>query len=202
MYQPKRFQKEKDDYQLKFIKNHPFATLIVKENEFLATHIPILIEEKTDKKILYGHIANHNKMKEVLKDGTEVLLIFQGAHGYISSSWYTNKDISTWDYSAVHVKATIKIQIPEELETSLRKLIKKFEQPMENPLLYDDIPQEIIDENFKQITGFWLYPTKIEAIAKYHQGFSKKDVHHIIQKLKGKNDGLAQVIKKEHTRKK
>ncbi|WP_121666527.1 hypothetical protein [Mesonia aquimarina] len=64
--------------------------------------------------------------------------------------------------------------------------------------MYDDIPEKIIKNNFRQITGFWLRPTKIEAIAKYHQGFSKKDIKNITTHLEEDNKSLACAIHKEN----
>ncbi|MDR6301776.1 FMN-binding negative transcriptional regulator [Mesonia maritima] len=201
MYKPLRYRKTDKNYQKDFIKNHPFATLIVKEKEFLATHIPVLISADSEELLLYGHIANHNEMLKFMKNGTEVFLIFQGSQGYVSSSWYEEKDISTWDYSAVHLHATVKIQTSEELELSLRNLIQHFEKDMEKPLLYDDIPKETIRKNFQDITGFWLKPTKIEAIAKYHQNFSSTDIQNVTEKLKNSNEDLASAIQKENSKK-
>ena len=35
--------------------------------------------------------------------------MFQGPHSYISSSWYENEEVPTWNYQAVHIygKASI-----------------------------------------------------------------------------------------------
>lgn len=68
-------------------------------------------------------MANHNEQQQYLKEGADALIIFQGPHAYVSASWYREKDISTWDYSAVHVNAKIRIQSREELELSLKELV-------------------------------------------------------------------------------
>ncbi|MGB8705277.1 MAG: FMN-binding negative transcriptional regulator [Gillisia sp.] len=134
MYQPKKYRKKDRNFFFDFINAHPFASCVIKGKHLLATHIPVLTEGNSEQFRLFSHLANHNEMKKYIKDGAEVLLIFQGAHGYISSSWYREKDISTWDYSAVHVNAKIKLQSAEELEISLAELVKKFEENQESPL--------------------------------------------------------------------
>jgi len=119
MYQPKKYKKQDPEYLFNFINEHPFASFVLKGERLMATHIPVLIEGNFQNYKLYAHIANHNEQLEFLKDEVEALMIFQGAHGYVSSSWYQDKDISTWDYSAVHVNVKLKLQTNEELQTSL-----------------------------------------------------------------------------------
>jgi len=110
MYRPTKYQKDDKEFLFSFIKERPFASFITQGKSLIATHIPMLIEGDPDKWRLYSHIANHNEQLETLMNGAEALIIFQGAHAYISSSLYKEKDISTWDYSAVHVNAKVKLQ--------------------------------------------------------------------------------------------
>lgn len=202
MYQPKKYLKKDPDFIFDFIQQHPFATFVLIGDRLLATHIPVLLEGNRDNFTLYSHIANHNEQFPFLKDGAEALLIFQGAHGYISSSWYKEKNISTWDYSAVHVNVKVKLQTREELSDSLRNLVFKFEKDQENPLFFDEIPKDMVNEHLPLITGFWAEPIKTEAVAKLHQGYEKEDVRTVIQKLEKSQDPmscpLSKNIKKEN----
>lgn len=202
MYQPKKYLKRDKDYIYNFIIENPFATFVINGDRLLATHIPVLIQGTPQSFTLYAHIANHNEQFNFLKDGLEAILIFQGPHAYVSSSWYREKDISTWDYSAVHVNVTLKLQTTAELEESLQNLIHKFEKDQENPLFYDDIPRDIIDDHLPQITGFWCEPFKIEAIAKLHQGSKKEDVHSVVDHLESQDNPLScplsKNIREEH----
>ncbi|UJH89901.1 FMN-binding negative transcriptional regulator [Antarcticibacterium sp. 1MA-6-2] len=129
---------------------------MVQGERLLATHIPVLAIGSPDDFYLFAHIANHNEQLHHLKDGAEALIVFQGPHSYVSSSWYKEKDISTWDYSAVHVNAKIAVQTDWELEESLQKLIARFERDQDKPLYYQDIPEDIIRDHLPYITGFWL----------------------------------------------
>lgn len=197
MYQPKKYKKVDKDYIFEFIKNHPFATFVLNGKRLLATHVPVLVEGSPEKFILYAHIADKNEQYAFLKDGLEALLIFQGPHAYVSSSWYKEKDISTWDYSAVHVNVKLKIQTAEELESSLEKLVAHFEKDQEKPLFYPNIPKEILKENLPHIMGFWAEPVKIEAIAKWHQGFEKEDIVSVCSHLESQNDQNAACLSKD-----
>jgi len=184
MYQPQRYKKDDLAFQFNFINDHPFATVVIQGNHLLATHIPILTKGAADNFTLFGHIANHNPMLPFLKDNLEMLLIFKGVDTYVSSSWYEEPDISTWDYSAVHVRAQIQLQNKDELTESLEKLIRKFEKDKQHPLYKEDIPASIWEENFPHITGFWLKPIEITGVSKWHQHFSDTDKDNIVSGLK------------------
>lgn len=205
MFQPKKYQKKDPEYIFDFITRHPFATFVLQGEDLLATHIPILVEGTPENFRLYGHIAHSNEQIRHLKEGIEVLIIFHGVHGYVSSSWYKEKDISTWDYSAVHINAVIKLQTDKELETSLENLVRVFERPQKKPLFYKDIPKKMINDHLPLITGFWCQPTKVRAIAKLHQGYDKEDVHSVISNLENSGNRmsseLSKNIKEEHDRK-
>ena len=176
MYLPRKYQKTDNSYIFEFIKKHPFATVVSQGNRLLATHLPVLTEGTAENFRLFSHLANHNEQLQFVQDQSEALLIFHGAHGYVSSSWYSEKNISTWDYSAVHVNVRITRQTEGELESSLEKLVHHFEKDQKQPLMYHDIPKPMLDEHLPLITGFWCEILHIDAIAKLHQGYPKEDV--------------------------
>lgn len=202
MYQPERYKKNSQKFAKNLIRQNPFGEFILQGDRLLATHIPILIAEESDNLRLYAHIANHNPQKQYLKDGKEALLIFKGDDAYVSSSWYENKDISTWDYSAVHIQCRLKIQTEEELVACLKKLVHHFEKDQNHPLEYNQIPDSIIKSNLSEITGFWCEPILIEGIGKWHQGFGQKDILNVVNHLKKKScphhDRLINHLKEEH----
>lgn len=201
MYRPRKYVKDEIEFTFPFIQQHPFATFIVEGESLMATHIPVLTEGDQENWRLFSHIANHNKQRDLLKDEAEALIIFHGPHSYVSSSWYKEKDISTWDYTAVHVNAKMKLQSPQELETSLENLVRYFEKDQETPLYYNQIPRPMIEEHLPLITGFWLEPYKVEGIAKLHQSYEKDDIHSVLNHLDGEGSmgkELSRQMKKEH----
>lgn len=202
MYKPAIYAKDDPEFFLQFIQEHPFAIFILQGERLLATHIPILTKGSAEDFLLFGHVAIHNPQREYLEDEMEVLLIFQGADAYISSSWYKQADISTWDYSAVHINARLQIQKEEELRASLQELVAHFESGQAKPVYYHQIPKEIIASHISNITGFWLYPTKVEAIAKWSQNKSADDVASVLRHLKHQgcpaSSELIHQIKKEN----
>ncbi|APG60522.1 FMN-binding negative transcriptional regulator [Christiangramia salexigens] len=188
MYRPLKYQKDDKEFIFSFIESNPFASMVVQGGNLVATHVPILTEGNENDWSLFSHTAKHNEISKYLKDGAEALLIFQGAHSYISSSWYKEKDISTWDYSAVHVNARVRLQTGAELEDSLKKLVGKFEKDQEDPLYYKDIPKKMLVDHLPLITGFWLEPFKVQGVAKLHQSYQKDDIKAVVSQLdKGNN---------------
>ena len=116
MYQKRKYVKTDPEYAFEFIASHPFATFVLQGERLLATHIPVLAEGDARQFRLFSHISKeYNEQIHYLEDGREALLIFHGPQAYVSSSWYKRKNISTWDYSAVHVNVHLKIQTGEEL---------------------------------------------------------------------------------------
>ncbi|MDT0646693.1 FMN-binding negative transcriptional regulator [Zunongwangia sp. F260] len=197
MYQRDKYKKHSKKYIYDFIKSHPFATFVLNGERILATHIPVLMKGDEENLTLFAHIAYNNEQYKYLKDGIEALLIFQGAHDYVSSSWYKEKDISTWDYSAVHVNVKLKLQTREELEQSLEELVAHFEQDQKDPIYYKDLPKEMLQDHLPLITGFWCEPVKIEAIAKLHQGFEQDDLKSVCRHLQEKNNPLSNQLKED-----
>ncbi len=93
MYIPKQYQMDHDE-AVRLMQSNPFALLItVDEKRPLATLLPIEIREVDDKIYATGHIAFGNLQKHTLENDREVLLVFQGPHAYISSSWYKIEEV-------------------------------------------------------------------------------------------------------------
>lgn len=202
MYQPKKYLKKDKEHIFRFVEEHPFATMVLQGENLLATHIPVLLDGTAGDFRLFSHIARHNEQMRYLKNGCEALLIFQGAHAYVSSSWYKEADISTWDYSAVHINARLKIQTDEELRNSLDRLVQRFEENQEEPLYFHNLPHDMVEEHITQITGFWCEPFRIQAISKLHQKSDEEDLQRITAQLDRQQacsaSAVSQDIRKEN----
>ena len=82
---------------LDFIRKNAFATLYTQVNgKPWATHLPVFLEGNPEGKfVLHGHLAKANSQWKQLAPAEEVLVVFQGPHAYISSSWYTHQNVPT-----------------------------------------------------------------------------------------------------------
>ena len=171
MYIPEHY-KNTDPKEIRmFLKEHSFGILInTVDGKPWGTHIPLEFGvNATQDEVLIGHIAKANPQSKNIVDGDEVLCIFNGPHSYISSSWYQDEEVPTWNYIAVHIYGTIKIQTQTALEASLHALVDKYEQNSEHPIsLHDMAPQTM--RQVKGIIGFEIVIKDIQAVKKLSQG--------------------------------
>ena len=110
MYNLPHFKASNQEEVFAFMQAHPFIILccVDANGHPVATHIPILFEERDGKLYLQAHIMRKQTHSLALEQNPNVLAIFSGDHAYISASWYSKQNIaSTWNYRAVHVKGIV-----------------------------------------------------------------------------------------------
>ncbi|MDF2681663.1 MAG: protease [Brevibacillus sp.] len=188
MYIPKQYRMDHDE-AVQMMKSYPFALLItVDEHRPLATHIPLEIREDEGKIYATGHIAYGNMQKKTLDNNRDVLLIFQGPHAYISSSWYEGEEVPTWDYLAVHAYGTARVLPLDELKSALDSMLKHYESHRENGRLWDTFNPELLESEMKGIVGFEIEITSIQAAAKMSQNRNNTDYKSIVAELEKSNE--------------
>ncbi len=134
-----------------------------------ATHIPLeLAIDKNEKDILVSHIARANPQWKVFEQQPDVLCIFNGPHSYISSSWYQEEEVPTWDYIAVHVYGKVQLLSEEEVMNSMRKLVNKYEADSKNPISLNDLSPKTLRQ-VKGVVGFKIEIADIQAAYKLSQ---------------------------------
>ena len=132
MYIPKHFAVTDKDEIWRFIRANAFAQFTsMVDGKLFATHIPFLLSE--DGTRLLGHVAKQNPQWESLA-GQNVLVTFQGAHDYVSPTWYGSGGVPSWNYQAVHVSGTASITTdPAQLATIVHSLSHVYESGLEQP---------------------------------------------------------------------
>ena len=182
-----------------FIRKNSFAVLVSSNNNVpTATHIPIeLAFDAQNNPILRGHVARANPHWQLWQQPSPALVIFTGAHSYISSSWYEKQNVSTWNYLAVHVSGEIRIVDDETLYESLKDLTNKYEKHQDTPLYFEQLGETEIRKQMRGIVGFEITVTNIEAKAKLSQNRNDKDYKHIVEKLNKTDDFQAHEIADE-----
>jgi len=195
MYIPPEFEITDPETIDRFLHENGFGSLTAQlpSGKLAASHVPFLMEKRGDVRHFYTHLANENELSQ-LADGTEVLLVFTGEHGYVSSSWYGHPNVPTWNYRAVHVTGTIHRLTPEELYTQLRKLTLKYEKTIDGPIDPETLPQRMIRGYLQHITGFRIEALKTEAAFKLSQNRNEKDFANIIEHLKDTEPALAKAM--------
>jgi transcriptional regulator len=146
--------------------------------------------------ILMGHISRGNEQKYALVNGAKVLVVFTGPHAYVSPRWYTELNVPTWNYIAVHVYGTVKIVEGDELHAALRRMVDHYEHSMPRPLTIEEIPEKMYLDDFRGIVGFKIVIDEIQAAYKLSQNRDVQSYHQVVDELE-KGDGMAQQVAAE-----
>ncbi len=198
MFTPSAY-KNLDSTEIKdFIANNGFGILINQvDGKPWATHIPLQLDvDEHNDDILVGHIAKANPQWKYFKPETQVLCIFNGPHSYISSSWYKEEDVPTWNYIALHVYGTLKIQDETAVLKGLNKLVDKYEKESKDPVSLKHMSKNTIKQ-IKGIVGFEIKIEDIQATYKLSQG-RPQDHPKIISKLENgdaQSKAVAKIMK-------
>lgn len=205
MYIPQDYKNEDLKDVQEFIINNSFGILINYTNgKPWATHIPLELDKDSNgNDILVGHIAKANPQWKYFVEDKEVLCIFNGPHTYVSSSWYAEEEVPTWNYIAVHIYGLLKIQEEKVLMASLHKLVDKYERKSENPISLNNLSKNTLRQ-VKGVIGFEIEIKEIQAAYKLSQG-REHDHPKIIEELeKRDNSGghaIAEAMKKSTSKK-
>jgi len=193
MHIPKLYKNENIDEVRAFIKSNSFGMLVsMVDNRPWATHIPLELEEDMNgQEVIYGHVSKANTQWKQFKKDDEVLLIFNGPHAYISSSWYAIEEVPTWNYVAVHIYGKLQIINEDELLYSLNKLVDKYEANSTHPIRMQDFSDKTMKQ-IKGIVGFKITISEIQAAYKLSQNRKDEDYKNIVQELESKNNSLEQ----------
>ena len=177
MYIPRHFAVTEAATLNHFINNNSFGLLTSQhQGRLCASHVPFLYDPTAG--ILTGHLAKANPQHEDL-DGQEVLVVLQGAHGYISPTWYAGPGVPTWNYQAVHICGQAQcFSAPDELKDVVNGLTQQHEQDLPEPWTptYDE-------RMLHAIIGFRIHITSIEGKFKLNQNRSAADRQGVVDHL-------------------
>jgi transcriptional regulator len=186
MYNLPYFKENEEQPVIEFMKQHPFVVItgVDKENKPVATHVPVLFDCRADKIFLRGHIMRQTDHHKAFENNPNVLAIFNGPQVYVSASWYSDKlQGSTWNYMTVHAKGIMRFLDEAELVNLLRDLTAYFENDVNSPSLYDNLPGTYIQRMIKAIVAFEIEVADIDNVFKLSQNRDQKSYEAIINKL-------------------
>lgn len=173
----------------RIIAANPWATLVGRdENGLTASHYAVLLDPDRDDLTIVAHVGRPDDI--VLGLGSQQLMvIFQGPHGYISPGWYgdTAAAVPTWNYVAVHLSGVPELLDTEENLRVLGHLVDHFEGRLADPRGIWTPPN---DEAFVRrleagTVGFRLTPTRITAKRKLSQNKPDDVIENVILELQG-----------------
>jgi transcriptional regulator len=202
MYIPAIYENHDLDAVRAFIVANSFAILVnTTDGKPHATHIPLLLTTDADgNEVLSGHISKANPQWKIFEKSEDVLLIFSGAHAYISSSWYDHPNVPTWNYIAVHIYGKLRIVDAETVYNDLAKLVNHYEKASENPVSVATIGEQMVRREMRGVVGFHITINEIQAAQKLSQNRDDHNHTNIINALTQQNEpnaaGIAEEMRK------
>ena len=195
MYIPKLYREEDREKILEFLKQNNFPALVTFDGEKpTATHLPVdVLENENGSLAILGHMSRANPQWRSFGE-QEVLLIFQGAHTYISPRWYDHVNVPTWNYMMVHVYGKVRLVEGEELYSLLNRLVKNHEEP--NAYDLESLPQDFVQKEMNGVVGFAVDVTRVDAGYKLSQNRNDGDHENIIRELVGRGDENSAAVAK------
>lgn len=125
-----------------------------------------------------------------------MLVTFQGAHDYVSPSWYESPGVPTWNYQTVHVYGKPKlITETEALSSIINKLTRIHESSFDQPW----------QPNYKgsmlnAIVGIEINITEIQCKYKLSQNRPESDQAQVAEQLRKRGSiRLSQAILKNES---
>ncbi len=202
MYIPEYFRVREHEDALKFMRANPFAILISSTDAGpFATHLPLFVHAAKEKITLRGHVAKANPHWRYLEQQPQCLTIFHGPHAYISPSNYTaHESVPTWNYGAVHLYGNARLfSTLEALQGMLHELIHTFEPGYASR--WASLDAAYRERMLRQIVGFEIEVTKMEAKFKLGQNRTREDQENMIVSLDKADDstisGVARLMKEQ-----
>lgn len=198
MYNPQRFKSADPNEAFELMNQNPFATVItVIDGKPFVTHLPIT-PKKIDNKIeLIGHLARANPHWKSFQN-SNVTVIFQGPHTYITPKWYGEDDVPTWNYSTVHVTGKVElIEGSDGIVDCLKELTAHVERIWPSGwefFIPDDLRGDSLSKN---IVGFRINVDEINYKKKLSQNRSPADRAGVLKGLEGRVDENSRMMLSE-----
>lgn len=196
MHIPKYYREEDSERIVEFLRSNSFPALVSHDGEKLvATHLPVEVVENADGSLtILGHMSRANPQWKSFGE-QEVLLIFQGAHTYISPRWYNHVNVPTWNYINIHVYGKVRMLEGEELKSLLSELVKKHE--VGTGYSMEGLPADFVEKEMRGVAGFALDVTRLDAASKLSQNRDDESYSNIISHLKARGDDASAEIARE-----
>lgn len=169
MYIPNLFKVSDENIIDHFLRRYSFITLVAIRDQFIeAAHVPVIISQ--NRKSISFHIAAANPIKDFLTLESTVLMIFTGPHGYVSPRWYTQPNVPTWNYTAIHVYGRVlKVLDHRSVLRDLERLVLQYESGkfVEKMFVGTDMP--MMTKQIPAIIGYEIEVSDIQAKFKLSQ---------------------------------
>jgi transcriptional regulator len=150
-----------------------FGTIVgVTPDGMIASHLPFMFDDARGAHgTLISHMARANPHASLLNTVQEMLVIFVGANGYISPSWFPERaSAPAWDYAAVHCYGKAVIQSEQESVRNINDLVMLMEEERPQGWSAVELGEGGMERLMPRIICFEIEVTRLEAKFKVGQG--------------------------------
>jgi len=195
MYIPPYFKEDDEQQLLSFIKANSFAVLVSKGDELKGTHLPFVVGNENGNIVLTSHMAKNNEQWRDF-DKRDILVIFNGPHGYVSPSLYEKKEnVPTWNYIAVHAYGKPEIiSKNHEVIAVMESMIRQYDENYFKQ--WKELKPEYVDGMLKGIVAFKIVVNKLQGKFKLSQNKKTAEQQNIISAFEKSEDSQARDIAK------
>jgi len=199
VYVPKHFEVTDTAWCHALMRAQSFALMITADDTGapFATHLPILVDERRGPLgTLRGHVARANPHWRHLAAGRPTLVVFSGAHAYVSPSWYaTHPAVPTWNYIAVHASGTgALVEDAEQVRALLADLVHVYESPGPEAWSFEALPADYVAGMQRGIVAFEIPIARLEGKAKLSQNRDAVDRGRTREALAASDDPVARAV--------
>jgi transcriptional regulator len=194
MYAPPYNQPSDRAEAIAFMRENAFALLVTAAGgEVAGSHLPVIVEERGGELVLLMHMARANPQWQSFFDD-EVMVVFFGAHAYVSPRWYEETErVPTWNYAAVHAYGKVRVTGERAAKhASQRKLVALLD-PQWLPA-FDGLREEYLASMLDNIVSFEIAVTRLEARWKLSQNRGRREQERIIAQLEKSPDCSARAL--------
>ena len=203
MYEPPLHRQEDLGALHALIRAHPLGLLVSHgPSGLLANSIPfILIDDGSRFGMLRCHVARANPQWRDLQAGAEVLVVFQGADGYVTPSWYatkreTGKVVPTWNYVMVQARGVPRVfETAEWLSAQIEQLTREREAARAAPWAVGDAPADFIAQQMRAIVGVEIPLSDLRGKWKASQNRNAADREGVVAGLEETGDPMAEIVR-------
>jgi transcriptional regulator len=192
VYVPTHFNEDRVDVLHELIRANGFATLIsMTADGMIASHAPLMLDpDPAPYGTLIGHLAKANPHARAADPTVQTLVIFQGADGYITPSYYAAKQehgkvVPTWNYAAIHAYGTLEVfDDPARLLQVVTRLTNLHETKRQLPWAVSDAPDDFVQGMLRGIIGIALPIARLEGKVKMSQNRPAADIAGVVDGLR------------------
>ncbi|MEP3437741.1 MAG: FMN-binding negative transcriptional regulator [Hoeflea sp.] len=195
MYLPPQFAETDGTVLRALIAAHPLGLLIsTSPTGLLANPVPFLVSFKDGVTTLRTHLSRANEQWRHVSDGSDVLVVFQGADSYVTPSWYASKAehgkvVPTWNYAMVQARGTATVHESSDwLAPQVSELTDRHEMDRKDAWKVDDAPEAFVAAQLRGIVGIEIAVTELSGKWKVSQNRTEADRHGVQAGLAAQGD--------------